>query len=117
MEGAHPDDIDLEEGIPDEKDPDIEEGDEIEEDPDKRDRLDGYYVAMGIILALCILGTLSYMAGKNILTQRQNSHLMRLNAGTWISIQIATCDALSLKSNLSFSDKHIPQGTRNNLDN
>ena len=41
-----------------------DEEDEIEEDPDKRNRLDGYYVAMGIILGLCILGTLAYMTGK-----------------------------------------------------
>ena len=59
-------DVDLEEGAKG-KDVDGEgegdEEDEIEEDPDKRNRLDGYYVAMGIILGLCILGTLSYMTG------------------------------------------------------
>ena len=60
-------DVDVEEGGKG-KDVDGEgeggEEDEIEEDPDKRNRLDGYYVAMGIILGLCILGTLAYMTGK-----------------------------------------------------
>ena len=65
-EGVDAGDVDLEEG---EKGKEVDgegegdEEDEIEEDPDKRNRLDGYYVAMGIILGLCILGTLSYMAG------------------------------------------------------
>ncbi len=70
-EGAEvdPDEVDLEGGgVGEEEGKEGEEGeegeDEIEEDPDKRNRLDGYYVAMGILLVLCILGTVSYMAGQ-----------------------------------------------------
>ena len=77
---ADPEDVDVEEAK-EGKEIEGEEEDEIEEDPDKRNRLDGYYVAMGIILGLCILGTLSYMAGK----------VLKCRSRKFLQIEIVEC--------------------------